>query len=78
MFIRLLQGAFRLSTCSWLNLQQRISVENCIKALADISAARGIAIPRDLKNQVESMFGKSALISKHTKAWLTAARSKTC
>ncbi|KAI1296916.1 Inositol 1,4,5-trisphosphate receptor type 1 [Halotydeus destructor] len=74
-FIRLLQGAFRLSTCSWLNLQQRISVENCIKSLADIAKSRNIVIPVDLENQVQSMFGKSALISKHTRAWLTAART---
>lgn len=73
--MRLLQAAFRLSACSWLNLQQRIIVEQCIKALADISKNRGIAIPIDLEKQVNNMFGKSALISKNTKAWLTAART---
>lgn len=36
---------------------------------------RGIAIPVDLDTQVASMFNKNAMISKHTRAWLSAART---
>lgn len=74
-FVRLLQAAFRLSTCSWLSLQQRMNVENCIKTLADIAKNRSIAIPVDLDSQVTAMFDKNALISKHTRAWLSSARA---
>lgn len=74
-FVRLLQAAFRLSTCTWLNLQQRMNVEGCIRTLAEIAKTRGIAIPVDLETQVGNMFDKSALISKHTRAWLSSARA---
>lgn len=73
--MRILQGVFRLSSCSWLTLRQRINVESCIKALSEISKTRGIAIPVDLDNQVSSLFQKqNHLISKHTRVWLSAAR----
>ncbi|XP_077487109.1 inositol 1,4,5,-trisphosphate receptor isoform X2 [Amblyomma americanum] len=74
-FVRLLQAAFRLSTCTWLSLQQRMNVEGCIRTLAEIAKSRGIAIPVDLESQVAAMFDKSALISKHTRAWLSSARA---
>lgn len=73
--MRLLQGTFRLRSCPWINLQQRQSIEHCIKALVDIAKGRGIAIPVDLENQVTGMFGKNALICKQSRAWLTAART---
>ena len=34
-FVRLLQGAFRVSHCQWLTGPQRYHVENCIKTLSD-------------------------------------------
>lgn len=74
-FVRILQGAFRLSTCTWLTLPQRINVETCIKTLSDLSKARGIAIPVDLESQVTSMFQKQNILSKHTRVWLSATRS---
>lgn len=74
-FVRLLQSAFRLSTCTWLSLQQRMNVEGCIRTLAEIAKSRGIAIPVDLETQVTAMFDKTALISKHTRAWLSSARA---
>ncbi|XP_055933546.1 inositol 1,4,5-trisphosphate receptor-like isoform X7 [Argiope bruennichi] len=74
-FVRLLQGAFRLSNCPWLNVHQRMNVESCIKTLSDIGKNRGIAIPVDLDTQVAAMFNKNAMISKHTRAWLSAART---
>ncbi|XP_022242608.1 inositol 1,4,5-trisphosphate receptor type 1-like [Limulus polyphemus] len=74
-FVRLLQGAFRLSNCSWLKLHKRMNVETCIKTLSDIARNRGIAIPVDLDTQVSSMFSKNSVISKHTRAWLSASRT---
>ncbi|KAG8201575.1 hypothetical protein JTE90_011244 [Oedothorax gibbosus] len=74
-FVRLLQGAFRLSNCQWLTIHQRMNVESCIKTLSDIGKNRGIAIPVDLDTQVSAMFNKNAMISKHTRAWLSAART---
>lgn len=35
-FVQLLQAAFRVSQCSWLNASQRFSVENCIRTLAEV------------------------------------------
>ncbi|XP_076363094.1 inositol 1,4,5,-trisphosphate receptor isoform X2 [Tachypleus tridentatus] len=74
-FVRLLQGAFRLSNCSWLKLHKRMNVETCVKTLSDIARNRGIAIPVDLDTQVSSMFNKNSVISKHTRAWLSASRT---
>ena len=34
-FVRLLQGAFRVSHCQWLTGPQRYHVENCIKTLSE-------------------------------------------
>uniref|UniRef100_A0ABM0MCB0 Inositol 1,4,5-trisphosphate receptor-like n=1 Tax=Saccoglossus kowalevskii TaxID=10224 RepID=A0ABM0MCB0_SACKO len=35
-FVKLLQGAFRVSQCSWLSGQQKFHVETCIKTLTDM------------------------------------------
>ena len=35
-FVRLLQGAFRVSQCDWMSGQQKFHVEACIKTLTDI------------------------------------------
>lgn len=35
-FVKLLQGAFRVSDCPWLTGTQKYHVETCIKCLADI------------------------------------------
>ena len=35
-FIKLLQGAYRVAMCSWLTGQQKFHVENCIRTLSDI------------------------------------------
>lgn len=43
--------------------------------MVDIAKGRGISIPTELENQVMNMFGKNALISKQSRAWLTAART---
>jgi len=41
----------------------------------EIAKTRSIAIPNDLETQVTSMFQKQNLLSKHTRVWLTAART---
>ncbi|CAH1782936.1 unnamed protein product [Owenia fusiformis] len=71
-FVRLLQGAFRVSHCPWLTGNQKFHVENCIKTLSDIAKNRGIAIPVDLDSQVHTMFSKSQIVMKHTRHWLSA------
>nr|XP_054750035.1 inositol 1,4,5-trisphosphate receptor-like [Lytechinus pictus] len=74
MFVRLLQGAFRVSLCQWLSGQQKFHVENCIKTLTDIAKNRGIAIPVDLDSQVNTMFSRSQTLMKHTRHWLSQGR----
>ncbi|XP_038054419.1 inositol 1,4,5-trisphosphate receptor isoform X2 [Patiria miniata] len=70
-FVRLLQGAFRVSQCDWLTGHQKYHVENCIKTLTDIAKNRGIAIPVDLDSQVNTLFSKSIMVMKHTRHWLS-------
>lgn len=74
-FIKTLQSIYRLSTCTWLTLPQRVNVENCLHALVDITKTRGIAIPNELETQVQNMFQKQTLLNKHSRVWLSAARS---
>ncbi|XP_013415241.1 inositol 1,4,5-trisphosphate receptor [Lingula anatina] len=75
-FVQLLQGAFRLSHCTWLSGAQKYNVENCIKTLSDIAKARGIAIPVDLDSQVNTMFSQSQLVRKHTRQWLNVGKHR--
>lgn len=35
-FVKLLQSAYRVSQCSWLDPAQRILVENCIRTLSEV------------------------------------------
>ncbi|KAK6175051.1 hypothetical protein SNE40_013589 [Patella caerulea] len=75
-FVRLLQGAFRLSHCDWLTGTQRYHVENCIKTLSDTAKTRGIAIPVDLDSQVNSLFEKSQIVLKTTNKWLNVRQNR--
>nr|CAD7570149.1 unnamed protein product [Timema californicum] len=74
-FVQLLQAAFLMSQCTWLNASQRFSVENCIRTLSDVAKSCGIAIPSDLEGQVTSLFNKAALLSRQTSKWLQAAKT---
>ena len=75
-FVQLLGAVFRVAQCSWLTSDQRHSVENCIKTLAEVAKSRGIAIPSDLDIQVATMFSKVQLLSRQTTSkWLQATRS---
>ena len=35
-FIQLLQSAFRIYNCAWINSAQKANIESCIKTLADV------------------------------------------
>lgn len=54
-----------------------MNVETCIKSLMEVAKTRGIAVPTELESQVTQMFQKQNLLSKHTRVWLSAARSGT-
>lgn len=75
-FVKLLQGAFRVSDCPWLTGTQKYHVETCIKCLADIAKNRGIAIPVDLDSQVNQMFEKSNNVMNKAKVWINAKLNK--
>ncbi|KAK3103047.1 hypothetical protein FSP39_016030 [Pinctada imbricata] len=75
-FVKLLQGAFRVSECAWLSGTQKYHVETCIKTLADIAKTRGIAIPVDLDSQVNLMFEKSHNVMTKAKLWYNARLNK--
>ena len=73
--MQLLGAAFRVSQCSWLTVDQRVNVENCIRTLSEVAKSRGIAIPTDLDVQVTAMFNKAAMISRQTTSkWMQVAR----
>ncbi|XP_055999570.1 inositol 1,4,5-trisphosphate receptor type 1-like isoform X4 [Ostrea edulis] len=75
-FVKLLQGAFRVSDCPWLTGTQKYHVETCIKCLADIAKHRGIAIPVDLDSQVNQMFEKSNNVMNKAKVWINSKLHK--
>ncbi|XP_033744403.1 inositol 1,4,5-trisphosphate receptor-like isoform X4 [Pecten maximus] len=75
-FVRLLQGAFRVSHCKWLSGTQKFHVETCIKTLADIAKMRGIAIPVDLDSQVNLLFEKNQKTQNTAMRWKTVGLMK--
>ncbi|XP_017278513.1 inositol 1,4,5-trisphosphate receptor type 2 isoform X2 [Kryptolebias marmoratus] len=70
-FIKLLQSAFRIYNCNWLNTGQRDNIENCIKTLADVAKANGISIPVDLDSQVNTLSLRvhSHMVKRAVKDW---------
>ncbi|MBN3317525.1 ITPR2 protein, partial [Atractosteus spatula] len=76
-FIHLLQSAFRIYNCSWINSSQKSNIEACIKTLADVAKNRAIAIPVDLDSQVNTLFMKthSNMVQRAAKGWRMSARS---
>ncbi|CAG2053001.1 unnamed protein product [Timema podura] len=56
-FVQLLQAAFLMSQCTWLNASQRFSVENCIRTLSDVEKV----YPYLHGGRVENSFGKTSL-----------------
>ncbi|XP_069048844.1 inositol 1,4,5-trisphosphate-gated calcium channel ITPR2 isoform X2 [Lepisosteus oculatus] len=76
-FNKLLQSAFRIYNCSWINSSQKSNIEACIKTLADVAKNRAIAIPVDLDSQVNTLFMKthSNMVQRAAKGWRMSARS---
>eukprot|EP00095_Tigriopus_kingsejongensis_P011560 maker-scaffold768_size100864-snap-gene-0.9 protein:Tk11560 transcript:maker-scaffold768_size100864-snap-gene-0.9-mRNA-1 annotation:"inositol -trisphosphate receptor" len=76
-FVQLLSAAFRVSQCSWLTVDQRVNVQNCIQTLSEVAKSRGIAIPSDLDIHVTAMFNKANALSKQTTAfWMQKAKGQ--
>ncbi|XP_059161303.1 inositol 1,4,5-trisphosphate receptor type 1-like isoform X4 [Physella acuta] len=75
-FVRLLQGAFRLIRCEWLDGSQRFHVEACIKTLSDTAKSRSIAIPVDLDSQVNALFERSNIVQKTSARWLNVRQNR--
>ncbi|BFZ08220.1 hypothetical protein BsWGS_11262 [Bradybaena similaris] len=75
-FVRLLQGAFRLIRCEWLDGAQRFHVEACIRTLSDTAKSRSIAIPVDLDSQVNALFERSNIVQKSTARWLNVRQNR--
>ncbi|EDV24936.1 uncharacterized protein TRIADDRAFT_56365 [Trichoplax adhaerens] len=75
-FVKILQGSYRVSLCRWLNGQQKYHVETCIRVLAEVAKNRGIAIPVDLDSQVNALFSKSLLAMKSTKQWISHSKNR--
>ncbi|XP_055365370.1 inositol 1,4,5-trisphosphate receptor type 2 isoform X2 [Betta splendens] len=75
-FIKLLQSAFRIYNCGWINSAQKASIESCVKTLADVAKARTIAIPVDLDGQVSALSLRvhSNMVQRAAKDWRTSAR----
>ncbi|KAJ8046348.1 Inositol 1,4,5-trisphosphate receptor [Holothuria leucospilota] len=72
--IQLLQGAFRVSQCTWLLGQQKFHVENCIKTLTDIAKKKDFPIPVDLDSQLSELFSKSQIVFKSSRVWRNHGR----
>ncbi|XP_068168569.1 inositol 1,4,5-trisphosphate-gated calcium channel ITPR2 isoform X2 [Antennarius striatus] len=77
-FIKLLQSAFRIYNCTWLNPPQKGNIESCIKTLADVAKTRAIAIPVDLDSQVNTLSLKvhSTMVQRAAKDWRISARMR--
>ena len=61
-FAQLLGATFRVSQCSWLSLDQRLNVENCIRTLSEVAKARDIPISADLDIQVRRLYLNGLLL----------------
>ncbi|XP_076122095.1 inositol 1,4,5-trisphosphate-gated calcium channel ITPR2 isoform X2 [Alosa pseudoharengus] len=77
-FIQLLQSAFRVYNCPWLNPAQKTNIEGCIKTLADVAKNRAIAIPVDLDSQVNTLSLKTHtnMVQRAAKDWRLSARAR--
>ncbi|XP_078276818.1 inositol 1,4,5-trisphosphate-gated calcium channel ITPR3 [Rhinoraja longicauda] len=59
--VQLLQSECRLLDCSWLQQQQKPSVENCIRTLAMMAKSRSIHLPMDLDAQAGKLLNNQSL-----------------
>nr|BAN82183.1 hypothetical protein [Ovophis okinavensis] len=75
--VQLLQSTMRLVECSWLQQQQKSSVETCIRTLAMVAKSRSIALPMDLDAHVSSLLNSSSISNAQRNAsnYKTASRT---
>ncbi|XP_037539386.1 inositol 1,4,5-trisphosphate receptor type 2 [Nematolebias whitei] len=73
-FVKLLQSAYRVYNCAWLDTTQKANTESCIKTLADVAKTRSIAIPVDLDSQVNTLSLKvhNYMVKRVVKDWKIA------
>uniref|UniRef100_A0A1W7RC34 Inositol 1,4,5-trisphosphate receptor n=1 Tax=Agkistrodon contortrix contortrix TaxID=8713 RepID=A0A1W7RC34_AGKCO len=75
--VQLLQSTMRLLECSWLQQQQKSSVEACIRTLAMVAKSRSIALPMDLDAHASSLLNSSSISNAQRNAsnYKTASRT---
>ncbi|XP_016350522.1 inositol 1,4,5-trisphosphate receptor type 3-like [Sinocyclocheilus anshuiensis] len=56
---QLLQSTMRLLDCPWLQPQQKVQVDSCIRTLAVTTKSRSIPLPLELENHVNIMLSHS-------------------
>ncbi|XP_060734023.1 inositol 1,4,5-trisphosphate receptor type 2 isoform X1 [Tachysurus vachellii] len=77
-FIRLLQSAVRVCSCTWISPLQMTNIEACIKTLADVAKSRNIALPVDLDGQVNFLSQKTHtnMVQRAAKDWRLSVRAR--
>ncbi|GAA6101701.1 inositol 1,4,5-trisphosphate receptor type 2 isoform X3 [Tachysurus ichikawai] len=77
-FIRLLQSAVRVCSCTWISALQKTNIEACIKTLADVAKSRNIALPVDLDGQVNFLSQKTHtnMVQRAAKDWRLSVRAR--
>ncbi|XP_027017224.1 inositol 1,4,5-trisphosphate receptor type 2 isoform X5 [Tachysurus fulvidraco] len=77
-FIRLLQSAVRVCSCTWISALQKTNIEACIKTLADVAKTRNIALPVDLDGQVNFLSQKTHtnMVQRAAKDWRLSVRAR--
>uniref|UniRef100_UPI00398F4F09 inositol 1,4,5-trisphosphate-gated calcium channel ITPR3 isoform X3 n=1 Tax=Pristiophorus japonicus TaxID=55135 RepID=UPI00398F4F09 len=74
--VQLLQSTCRLLDCSWLQQQQKSSVEMCIRTLALMAKSRSIPLPMDLDSQANNLLNSQSLASqRNTPNWKANTRA---
>ncbi|XP_072419628.1 inositol 1,4,5-trisphosphate-gated calcium channel ITPR3 isoform X1 [Chiloscyllium punctatum] len=74
--VQLLQSTCRLLDCSWLQQQQKSSVETCIRTLALMAKNRSLPLPLDLESLVRTLLDNQSLASQRAAPnWKTSTRA---
>ncbi|XP_038676821.1 inositol 1,4,5-trisphosphate receptor type 3 isoform X2 [Scyliorhinus canicula] len=74
--VQLLQSTCRLLDCSWLQQQQKSSVETCIRTLALMAKNRSVPLPMDLDNQARNLLNSQSLASqRNAPNWKASTRA---
>ncbi|KAK2174947.1 hypothetical protein NP493_759g01031 [Ridgeia piscesae] len=72
-FVNLLQEAYLLLQCDWLN--QQAHIQKCIETLTDVATKRAIPIPENLNVQLERHLYSSKVAKKHGGIWKKPTQS---